>query len=180
MKFCSDCGSTVSQKIPDMDDRLRYVCDHCGMIHYQNPNMVVGALITSGDKVLLCKRAIEPRHGYWTLPAGFMENGETTLAGAERETMEEAGAKMKNASLYRMFDIPYINQVYLFYRAELDGDNYAAGIESLEVALFEEKDIPWKDIAFPVVTDVLKEFYDDRKSGEFPVRTGLPKTSLFK
>ena len=175
MKYCSACGSTVSQKIPEMDDRLRYVCDSCGMIHYENPKLVVGTLAYYQDKVLMCKRAIEPRLGFWTLPAGFMENGESSTDGAKRETWEEAGARYEDSSLYRLFDIPYINQVYLFYLAELEYPDYEAGIESLAVELMTEEEIPWDDLAFPVIHDVLREFFDDRKRGEFIVRTGLPK-----
>lgn len=157
-----------------MDDRLRYVCDHCGIIHYQNPKIVVGSLPVWQGKVLLCRRAIEPQYGLWTLPAGFMENGESTLAGAERETFEEAGAQINNSHLYRLFDIPFISQVYLFYRADLVGGVHSPGAESLETCLFEEADIPWHELAFPVIHDVLKEYFEDRKAGVFPVRTGLP------
>jgi len=176
MKFCSECASPVTQKIPEMDDRLRFVCTHpdCGMIHYENPKLVVGTLAYFQDKVLLCKRAIEPQLGFWTLPAGFMENGESTADGAARETWEEAGAKYESAQLYRLFDIPFINQVYLFYLAELETPTYEAGIESLDVKLFREDEIPWDELAFPVIHDVLKEFFEDRKGADFPVRTGLP------
>lgn len=174
MNFCSNCGHKVIQQIPEMDDRLRYVCESCHIIHYQNPNVIVGCLATWQGKILLCKRAIEPRLGKWTLPAGFMENGETTLQGAQRETFEEAGASFSKARLYREFDIPKINQVYLFYLAELDSCDYKAGIESLEVGLFEEKDIPWEELAFPVMTDILKEYFSDRSSSNFPVRFGEP------
>ena len=157
-----------------MDDRLRDVCSACGFIHYQNPKMVVGCLPTWQDKVLMCKRAIEPQLGLWTLPAGYMENGESTLAGAQRETFEEAGATFSTAHLYRLFDIPYISQTYLFYRAELDSPDYSVGIESSDVRFFTQEDIPWESLAFPVVHDVLLEFFVDRKAGEFPIRTGLP------
>lgn len=174
MKYCSDCGSPVSQKIPEFDDRLRFVCGHCGIIHYQNPKIIVGTLPFWQDKVLLCRRAIEPQYGYWTLPAGFMENGEGTAAGAERETFEEAGAKVKNLSLYRLFDIPFINQVYLFYLAELITPDFSPGVESLDVCLFDEQDIPWQDLAFPVIHDVLVEYFADRNDKKFPVRFGLP------
>lgn len=174
MKFCSACGSPVSYRIPEMDDRLRYICDECGIIHYQNPKVVVGSLPVWQDKVLLCKRAIEPQYGLWTLPAGYMENGESTLSGAERETHEEAGAELINAQLYRLFDIPFINQVYLFYLAEMPTEKHSPGIESLETRLFAEHEIPWKELAFPVIHDVLKEYFADRKNGVFPVRSGLP------
>ena len=174
MKYCSECGHPVSHRIPEMDDRLRFVCDHCGMVHYQNPNVVVGTLPVWQDKILLCKRAIEPQYGLWTLPAGFLENGETTLAGAERETFEEAGAKVVNGRLYRLFDIPFIDQVYLFYLADLAEPEFSPGAESLETCLFSEADVPWHELAFPVIHDVLKEYFADRQRGEFPVRTGLP------
>ncbi|MEE8057950.1 MAG: NUDIX hydrolase [Pseudomonadales bacterium] len=170
MKYCSDCGHSVSQQIPEGDDRLRYICDGCHAIHYQNPRVIVGTIPVSGDEVLLCRRAIEPRKGFWTVPAGFMENGETMQEGAVRETWEEAGAKVKDETLYRLFDLPYINQVYIFYRAKLADGGFAPGSESLEVKLFSEQDIPWDDIAFPVVTNALKELFEDRKKGEFPVR----------
>lgn len=170
MKFCSECGSSVTKKIPQGEDRQRYVCVSCGVIHYQNPRVIVGTIPLTGDKILLCRRAIEPRKGFWTVPAGFMENDETTLEGAVRETWEEARAKVCNESLYRLFDLPHINQVYIFYLADLLGDEYSAGPESLDVALFDLQDIPWDELAFPVVTDALKELLEDRKSGKFPVR----------
>lgn len=174
MNYCSECGKPVDKRIPEGDDRLRYICDHCNIIHYQNPRVVVGCLITEGDKILMCRRAIEPRKNYWTLPAGFMENGETMLQGALRESQEEACAEVKGETLYRLFDIPHINQVYVFYRGELKDGAFAAGPESLEVQLFDESEIPWKDIAFPVVTDLLTEYLDDRKKGVFPVRVDQP------
>ena len=174
MKFCSECGANVTERIPEADDRLRFVCDHCGTIHYQNPKIVVGALPVWEGKVLLCKRAIEPQYGLWTLPAGFMENGEGTLAGAERETFEEAGATFTNAQFYRLFDIPFINQVYLFFLGEMTVPEFSPGIESLEARLFDEDEIPWNELAFPVIHDVLEEYFSDRKAGVFPVRFGLP------
>jgi ADP-ribose pyrophosphatase YjhB (NUDIX family) len=170
MKYCSDCGQTVSKKIPEGDSQPRYVCDDCDTIHYQNPRIIVGTIPIIGEKVLLCRRAIEPRKGFWTLPAGFMENGETTLQGALRESWEEARANLANESLYRLFDLPYINQVYIFYRADLVDHSFSAGPESLDVALFTEDEIPWDEIAFPVVTDTLKELFEDRKTGVYPVR----------
>ncbi|ARN76105.1 NUDIX hydrolase [Oceanicoccus sagamiensis] len=170
MKYCSECGQTVSKKIPEGEDRLRYVCTSCDTIHYQNPRIIVGTLPVYGEQVLLCRRAIEPRKGFWTLPAGFMENGETTLEGAVRESWEEARANLGNENLYRLFDLPYINQVYMFYRADLADLNFSAGPESLDVALFDEADIPWDEIAFPVVADTLREFFEDRKQGVYPVR----------
>lgn len=170
MKFCTSCGDTVILQIPIGDDRERFVCTSCELIHYSNPRVIVGCVPVYEGKVLLCKRAIEPRKNYWTLPAGFMENGETTLQGAARETWEEACARVSNLDLYRIFDVPYINQVYMFYRCDLDNGEYGVGPESLETELYEEQDIPWDQIAFPVVAETLREFFADSPSGEFPVR----------
>ena len=172
MKFCHHCGGLVFQRIPEGDDKLRYCCDSCDAIFYQNPKNIVGTLPTFEDKVLLCKRAIEPRRGKWTLPAGFMENGETTLAGAIRETAEEAGARVRvqQNNLYTLFNLPYINQVYLFFRAELEDLDFNPGIESLEVALFSEEQVPWEEIAFPVVRSTLKHYFADLPRSLFPVR----------
>ncbi len=170
IKFCNLCGASVSHRIPDEDDRPRYVCDACGFVHYQNPRVIVGVLPTWRDQVLLCKRAIEPRHGLWTLPAGFLENEETTMEGAMRETWEEARARVKNESLYRIFNLPHISQVYMFYRAELSSDEYAAGPESLDVQLFDELDIPWQELAFPVVSQTLRSYFEDRKVGNYPIQ----------
>ncbi len=180
MKFCSECAHPVSLKIPPDDNRPRYVCDNCGVIHYQNPKMVIGTIpVWERDnelKILLCKRAIEPRYGYWTLPAGFMENDETTGAAARRETEEEAGARIELHELFAMVDVPRVHQVHLFYRATLLDLDYAAGIESLEVALFSEAQIPWDEIAFPTVTYTLRSFFDDLKSA----RTNNANGSAFK
>lgn len=170
MRFCSQCGHPVELRIPTGDDRERHVCVQCETVHYQNPRVIVGCLPVAGERILLCKRAIEPRLGYWTLPAGFLENGETTLAGAQRETWEEAQAQVANPTLYRVFDLPHINQIYMFYRADLLGDRFGAGTESLEVELFRADEIPWRQLAFPVVIETLREFLADRELGEFPVR----------
>ena len=172
MKYCHHCAAELIHKIPEGDDKLRHCCDACDTIFYQNPNNVVGTLPYYGDKVLLCKRAIEPRLGKWTLPAGFMENGESSLEGAIRETREEAGAtiSVREDSLYTLFNLPKINQVYLFFRAELADLNFAAGVESLEVALFAEEDIPWDELGFPVVHSTLKHYFADRQEQKFPVR----------
>ncbi len=170
MKFCTSCGSSVALKIPAGDDRERFVCSSCESIHYVNPRVIVGCLPTFEGRVLLCKRAIEPRYGYWTLPAGFMENGETTPEGAARETWEEARARVSRLELYRIFDVPYISQVYMFYRCELDDGEFGVGPESLECALYEEGDIPWDEIAFPSVKETLRDYFSDRQTGQFPVR----------
>jgi ADP-ribose pyrophosphatase YjhB (NUDIX family) len=165
MKFCSACASPIVIQIPADDTRERHVCPSCGVIHYQNPKMVVGSIpiwkIDGEVKVLLCKRAIEPRYGYWTLPAGFMENNETTSQGAQRETQEEAGANVVLHELFSMLNVPHVNQVHLFYRATLLDTNYQAGAESLDVQLFSENEIPWDEIAFPTVSHTLKFFFED-------------------
>lgn len=165
MKFCSECAFPVSLLVPPDDNRPRYVCGQCGVIHYQNPKLVIGSIPaweTDGElQVLLCRRAIEPRHGYWTLPAGFMENNETTADAAMRETIEEAGARIELHGLFSMLNVPHVHQVHMFYRATLLDLNYEAGIESLEVKMFAKNDIPWDDIAFPTVAHTLKFFFAD-------------------
>lgn len=169
MKFCGECGSAAEMRIPEGDDRERSICTSCGHIHYDNPRIIVGCLPAFEDKVLLCKRAIEPRYGYWTLPAGFMENGETTAEGAARETWEEARARVSNQDLYRVFDVPYIHQVYMFYRCTLDNGAYGVGPESLETSLFREDEVPWEEIAFPVVKQTLKSYFADRHRDSYPL-----------
>lgn len=169
MKFCSECGGEIALRIPVGDDRKRFVCSECEHIHYVNPRLIVGCLPVYGEQVLLCRRAIEPRRGLWTLPAGFMENGETTAEGAARETWEEARARVSDLDLYRVFDLPQISQVYMFYRCDLDEGKFDVGPESTEVALFNEADIPWDEIAFPVVTKTLKAFFTDRQTNYFPL-----------
>jgi len=171
MNFCSQCGEQVIQRIPEGDSRLRYVCEHCHTIHYQNPNIVAGSLPVWEGKVLLCRRAIEPRLGYWTLPAGFMENGESVEQAARRETVEEACATLHNLHLYTLIDVPHISQVHVFYRAELLSPDFAAGVESLDVQLFDEADIPWDELAFHTVRRTLECFFADRRKGVFPVHT---------
>jgi len=170
MNFCSDCGSVVSLQIPARDDRLRHICNTCGIVHYQNPRVVVCAIPVWEDKVLLCRRAIEPRHGFWTLPGGFMENGESTLQAAIRETVEEACARIDDLSLYSMFNIIHINQVQLFFRARLLDLDFAPGDESLETALFSEHEVPWNDLAFPAVKSTLREYFKDFPIQQFSLR----------
>lgn len=170
MKFCSECGQGVTARVPDGDTRSRFVCDHCQTIHYQNPRIVAGCLAVHGQQVLLCRRAIEPRRGFWTLPAGFMENGETTEEAALRETWEEARARLQHQELYMLFNLPHINQVYMFFRGELADLEFSAGEESLEVRLFHEHEIPWDKLAFPTVGKTLKQYFLDRQEQSFPVR----------
>ncbi|AHL74533.1 ADP-ribose pyrophosphatase [Stutzerimonas stutzeri] len=170
MKFCSQCGGSITERVPDGDNRIRFVCAACDTVHYQNPRIVAGCLPVWGERVLLCRRAIEPRRGYWTLPAGFMENGETVQQAAERETLEEACAQVTDLRLYTLFDLPHINQVYMFFRAELVDERFCAGDESLEVRLFRQDDIPWSELAFPTIGRTLEYFFADRVQQTFPVR----------
>lgn len=171
MKYCHVCGSEVGVKIPENDDRERYVCDSCGEVHYQNPRIIVCTVPCHEDKVLLCKRSIEPRYGYWTLPGGFMENDETIHEGALRETLEEACARIELHGLYTYYSLPHINQAHLFFRSTLLDLDFAAGLESLEVALFRQEDIPWDEIAFPPVLNTLEHYFNDLPQGEFPLRS---------
>ncbi|MEE9343580.1 MAG: NUDIX hydrolase [Gammaproteobacteria bacterium] len=166
MKFCSECGSSVSLKMPDGDNRERFVCIDCETIHYQNPKIVAGCIPEWDGKVLLCRRAIEPRHGFWTLPAGFMENGESTEDAAMRETWEEAQARINLLGLYSLFSIPSISQVYMLFRGEIIDGEFSPGIESLECKLFSESEIPWDQLAFKVVHETLKQYYSDRAAGK--------------
>ena len=172
MKFCSQCGAEVEHKVPDGDTLPRYVCDTCDTIHYQNPKVVTGCIPEWEDKILLCRRAIEPRTGLWTLPAGFMENSETSSEGAARETLEEACARVDIGDLYALFNIPHISQVYLIFRAQLLDLNYSPGIESLEVELFAEHEIPWDEIAFGVVKETLQRYFKDRAHGAYSLQMG--------
>ena len=167
MKFCPSCGSEVANRVPPGDSLPRHVCDACGHIHYQNPKLVLGAIAEWEGRVLLCRRAIEPRYGYWTLPAGFMENDETTADAAARETLEEAGARIEMLAPFSMISVPYVNQVHVFYRARLLDLEFKPGVESLEVQLFEEAKVPWKDIAFRTVGLTLKHWFADRARGSF-------------
>jgi ADP-ribose pyrophosphatase YjhB (NUDIX family) len=176
MNFCSECGSTVTLRVPEGDHLLRHVCPGCGTIHYQNPKMVVGCIPEWEDKVLLCRRAIEPKYGLWTLPAGFMENGETTLEGAARETWEEAGARIEIGGLYTLYNLPHINQVYLMFRARLLDLDFQPGIESLETRLFTEAEIPWDEIAFRTVRATLEQYFSDRRTDSFAFHFGDIRT----
>ncbi len=184
-RFCSVCGHAITMRIPPGDNRLRACCDSCGAIHYINPRMVVGTIPVwrergadrAGERVLLCRRAIEPRRNYWTLPAGFLEAGETTAAGAMRETDEEAGARILIGPLFTMLDVVHVNQVHLFYRAELIDTAFEPGEESLEVQLFDEADIPWHELAFRTVSMTLQYFFEDRARGHFELHTGAIEVS---
>jgi ADP-ribose pyrophosphatase YjhB (NUDIX family) len=171
MRFCSACGKTVAQSVPPGDNRPRYCCADCGTIHYQNPRMVLGTVPVWGDQVLLCRRAIEPRYGFWTLPAGFMENGESTGEGALRETIEEAGARIEMGEPFSILDVPHVEQVHMFFLARVLDDRFDPGPESLEARLFTEADIPWDQIAFATVTRTLRWFFEDRRAGQWRLHT---------
>ena len=172
MNFCSHCGARVTHRVPPGDSLPRHVCDACGTIHYQNPKLIVGCVAEWEDRILLCRRAIEPRHGLWTVPAGFLENGETTAAGAIRETLEEANARVEIAGLYAVYSIPHISQVYMLFRARLLDADVAPGAETLEVKLVAEGEIPWQQIAFATVRNTLQHYFNDRRQGEFRVHLG--------
>jgi len=172
MNFCSNCGAKVVLRVPPGDSLPRYVCDACATIHYRNPLMVVGTIPEWEDRILLCRRAIEPRLGFWTLPAGFMELGETTAQAALRETLEEARARVALGEAFTLLSVPHVNQVHLYYRARLVEEDFAAGEETLEVRLLGENEIPWDAIAFRTITTTLRHFFSDRKEGQFHMHAG--------
>jgi ADP-ribose pyrophosphatase YjhB (NUDIX family) len=166
-KHCKACGSPVQYVTPPDDNRERATCTVCGTVHYENPLNVVGTLPVWDDKVLLCRRNIEPRHGYWTLPAGFMELGETTEQGAMRETTEEAGARVELQGLFTLLNVVRVGQLHLFYRARLLDTDFAPGPETIEARLFAEHEVPWENLAFRTVKQTLEHFFDDRRQGRF-------------
>jgi len=167
IKHCRACGTVVEYRIPSDDNRERAVCGECGTVHYENPLNVVGTLPVWGDQVLLCKRNIEPRFGLWTLPAGFMELGETTEGGALRETDEEAGARVELQGLYTMLNVVRIGQVHFFYRARLLDTDFKPGLETSETRLFLEAEVPWEQLAFRTVRETLHRYFDDRRRGRY-------------
>ncbi|MFZ2124504.1 MAG: NUDIX hydrolase [Rhodoferax sp.] len=170
IKHCKNCGTAVVYRLPDDGDtKHRAVCPTCQTVHYENPLNVVGTIPVLGDKVLLCKRNIEPRWGKWTLPAGFMELNETVSEGAARETLEEAGAQFEMGEFFSLVNIPRVGQVHLFYRAQLLSDQFDPGFETLEARLFAEHEIPWDEIAFRTVGETLKRFFADQRQGNFSI-----------
>jgi ADP-ribose pyrophosphatase YjhB (NUDIX family) len=171
MIFCPQCAAPTARQVPADDNRLRDVCTACGTVHYENPKMVLGTLPTWEGQVLLCKRAIEPRYGLWTLPAGFMELGESTEEGALRETMEEAGVEVKLGPLFSVFDVVQANQVHIFFLAEMVSAALDPGPETLEARLFAEENIPWDLLAFRSVRGTLERFFEDRRRGNLRVHT---------
>ncbi len=172
MKYCSQCGAPVALKIPAGDTLPRHVCDTCAAIHYVNPKIVAGCIPEWESRILLCRRAIEPRVGYWTFPAGFMELGESTEEAAARETLEEAKARVAIDSLYAVFTLRHVSQVYVVYRGRLHAQEFSCGSESLDVRLFDQNEIPWEDLAFPVIREILRRYAADRRAGSFSVHSG--------
>ncbi len=170
--YCSNCGKATVTRIPPGDDRLRQVCTFCNIVHYENPKVVVGCIPQWEEKILLCRRSIEPRYGKWTLPAGFLEIGETVAEGAVRETLEEACARVDDLVAYALYNLSFIGQIYIMFLARLIDTDFKPGHESLSVALFNENEIPWDNLAFPVVEKTLTKYFKDRKIGKFPFFMG--------
>jgi ADP-ribose pyrophosphatase YjhB (NUDIX family) len=172
IKHCKACGGEAPYSIPPDDNRERAICKVCGTIHYENPTNVVGTVPAWNDKVLLCRRNIEPRYGLWTLPAGFMELGETTEQGALRETDEEAGAHVDLHGLFTLLNVVRVGQVHLFYRASLRDTDFAPGPETIEARLFPEEEVPWDELAFRTVRETLRHYFEDRRRGRFELHCG--------
>jgi ADP-ribose pyrophosphatase YjhB (NUDIX family) len=172
MNFCSNCGAPVEHRIPPGDTLPRAVCGACNTIHYENPKMIVGCVAEWDGSILLCRRAIEPRYGLWTVPAGFLENGETTAAGALRETLEEANARVEIDGLFALYNLPHINQVYMLFRARLLDLDFGPGAETLETRLCNESEVPWSELAFATVRNTLIHWFNDRRKGEFGFHMG--------
>ena len=171
------CGGRLGFRIPEGDDRKRFICDACKIVYYDNPKMVVGCIPVWEDRILFCRRAIEPRLGKWTIPAGYLEKGETVEAGAVRETYEEAGARVDGLKPFALYNLTFIGQVYLIFRGNLADDKFRAGHESLEVRLLKEREIPWDDLAFKVIRDILQLYFKDLPKGNFTFHIGdtIPK-----
>ncbi len=167
IKHCRVCGAAAQYRIPADDTRERAICTACGEVHYENPLNVVGTVPVWGEQVLLCRRNIEPRYGLWTLPAGFMELGETTAEGALRETVEEAGARIELQGLFTLLNVARVGQVHLFYRARLQDTRFEPGPETIEAQLFHEHEIPWEQLAFRTVRETLQRYFADRRAGHF-------------
>jgi ADP-ribose pyrophosphatase YjhB (NUDIX family) len=179
MKYCSKCGSTVTSKVPPGDNRPRFICDDCATIHYENPRIVAGCVPEYGDSILLCRRSIEPRAGFWTAPAGFMEIGESLGEAAARETLEEACAHVELGPLIAVVDVIRARQVHVFFAARLARPEFAAGEETLETKLYAPDDLPWDEIAFPSVRIALEQTLLNRKSGNTAVHLATaPGTRL--
>jgi ADP-ribose pyrophosphatase YjhB (NUDIX family) len=172
MKYCSHCGASLSYRIPPGDDRPRHICDRCSTVHYQNPKVVVGCIPVWEDEILLCRRAIEPGLGKWTLPAGYLENGETAEQGAVRETFEEAGVAVEIIQPYALFSLTFADHIYFMFYARMLSPHFSPGGESLSVNLFSESEIPWEGLAFNVVKEILKQFFRDWSRNKLTLQIG--------
>lgn len=172
MNYCSCCGQPVTRRVPAGDNRERFVCDACDTVHYHNPRVITGCIAEWEGKVLMCRRGIRPRYGYWTLPAGFLELGETVQAGAIRETHEESRARVEVDALFTTFSLIHVGQIYMLFRGRLVEPRFEATEESLEVGLFSANEIPWEQLAFPVVRETLSLYFRDREKGTFGTYTG--------
>ena len=172
IQHCRVCGAPTAYRVPPDDNRERAICSACGEIHYENPLNVVGTVPVWGEQVLLCRRNIEPRFGFWTLPAGFMELGESTAEGAIRETVEEAGANIELQDLFTMLNVVRVGQVHFYYRARLLDLTLAPGPETIEARLFREDEIPWDELAFRTVRQTLEHYFADRRAGTFALHAG--------
>lgn len=169
MRFCSQCAAPLGKRVPPGDTLPRFVCESCQAIHYENPKIVAGCVLEWAGQILLCRRAIEPRAGYWTFPAGFMEQGESTEQAARRETFEEAKAVVEECQLYSVVSMPRISQVYVVFRAQLSAPEFGPGAESLDVELFDREKIPWDELAFRVIERILRQYVQDSAQGLYPV-----------
>ena len=173
MKYCSECGSDkLVHKLPDGDTKERIVCDTCGRIFYHNPKIVTGCILEWQRRILLCKRSIEPRVNFWTVPAGFLENGESVIEAAAREANEEACAECENLVIHSLYNIRHVNQIYIIYRGVLKDGRYGVGDESNDAMLCSEAEIPWHQIAFPIIEEALKLYFDDRKHQNYSYHEG--------
>ena len=171
IRHCKACGAATRYIVPADDNRERAVCTVCALVHYENPLNVVGTVPAWGEQVLLCRRNIEPRYGFWTLPAGFLELGESTADGAIRETVEEAGARIELEGLFTVLNVVRVGQLHLFYRARLLDTEFAPGPETIEARLFDEASVPWDELAFRTVRETLLHYFEDRRCGRFELHT---------
>ncbi len=178
INYCSTCGGRMEKKMPAGDTILRAVCSACGFVHYENPKLVVGCIPEYQGSILLCLRDIEPCRGKWTLPAGFMENKETVQDGAKRETLEETRAEVEIIAPYRLFNLEFVSQIYFMFRSKLIDTNFGPTPESSEVRLFKQGEIPWDEMAFPVIEKTLKHYFKDKEIGEYPFKIGDIKQSF--
>lgn len=170
-QYCPKCGGPIEYTVPSGDDRGRDTCPRCERIFYHNPLVVVGCIPEWNDRILMCRRAIEPRLGFWTLPAGFLELGETTTQAGARETVEEARAEVSIGPLFTFINVAHIGQIHMFYRARMADDGHAPGLESSETALMHESEIPWRELAFPTIHRTLERYFADRRTGTFQLHT---------